>query len=74
MSITDKNWLEKLFIKEAKAAKDYHNRGGSGGCGGGGRGVTDVTELPTENVDGNAVYRVSIDADEGWAMYGTTDT
>lgn len=32
---------------------------GAGGGGGGGSGIIDVTELPTENIDENAVYRVT---------------
>lgn len=32
--------------------------GGGGGGGSGGSGIIDVTELPTENIDGNSVYKV----------------
>lgn len=38
----------------------------SGGGSGGGGGIIDVTELPTENIDENAVYRVTNQTAEIW--------
>lgn len=49
--------------------------GGSGGGGNsGGSGIIDVTELPTENIDENAVYKMSVEADESVEVWVVDST
>lgn len=43
----------------------------SGGGSGGGSGIIDVTELPTENIDENAVYRVKGCSEGNCFLFGT---
>lgn len=64
----DKNWLEKLFINEAKPATRRHS-GGSGGD----SIVVDVDELPTENIDNSKIYRVTKEGEQVAEIYITSN-
>ena len=61
MSKKNSNWLHDLFINEAKAAKNYHNRGGG-------------EEIPTQEktVDITENGTVIVEPDEGHTMSKVT--
>ena len=65
MSNENQNWLHDLFINEAKAAKDYHNRGGGEG---GGEAIP--TQEKTVDITQNGV--VVVEPDEGHTMSKVT--
>lgn len=69
MSITNENWFQKLFINEAKAAKDYHNRGGSGGSSGDGK-ISEVTTA--EEMDAILANATADDVGCGYLYTGET--
>lgn len=52
-NVTNENWFRDLFINEAKPALERHS--GTGGE----EGFIDVTELPTEGIDQDKVYRLN---------------
>ena len=60
MSKENQNWLHDLFISEAKAAQNYHNRGGE--------------EMPTQEkaVDITANGTIIVEPDEGHTMSKVT--
>lgn len=66
-NVTNENWFRNLFINEAKPALERHS--GTGGE----EGFIDVTELPTENIEQDKVYRLieeaAGDKPTGWIVF-----
>lgn len=62
MSTENPNWFHDLFISEAKAAKDYHNRGGS----------SEETPTQEKTVDITENGTVIVNPDEGHTMTKVT--
>lgn len=67
MDNMNQNWLHDLFINEAKAAKDYHNRAGGGSA----SAIIDVTVLPSEDINDEALYRFMVDGEAKLYFHGT---
>lgn len=72
MSITNENWFQKLFINEAKAAKDYHNRGGSGGSSGNGSSGKVLEVATADEMDKILANATANDVGRGYLYMGET--